>query len=183
MSDGESRWGEGGRTKRGALIGPTGDGCSPRRRRMAPGGNGPRYTSWDSWARGRRGQKNDIWMLDFARCERGGKLETLPALSSSLLYCSFGKGPISCNLYLYCTVHTYPRCEQEMESPSAAPPNGIVLFTYPLSAFGRRVTYYLQLRGIAYAYCVGGLVLQRMLFGVAVTDLSFPGTTLHAAAT
>jgi len=42
--------------------------------------------------------------------------------------------------------------EVTMGSPSA--PNGIVLFSYPSSPFGKRVSWYLQLRGIGYAICV-----------------------------
>lgn len=43
---------------------------------------------------------------------------------------------------------------------STAPPNGIVLFSYASSPFGKRVSDYLQLRGIEYTLCVsvdGGL--------------------------
>ena len=39
-----------------------------------------------------------------------------------------------------------------MDSPSA--PNGIVLFSYPSSPFGKRVSWYLQLRGIGHGFCV-----------------------------
>ncbi|KAF2197356.1 glutathione S-transferase [Delitschia confertaspora ATCC 74209] len=43
----------------------------------------------------------------------------------------------------------------------AEAPNGIVLFHYPFSPYARRVTWYLQLRGIAYAQCIQPPVLPR----------------------
>jgi hypothetical protein len=40
----------------------------------------------------------------------------------------------------------------EMESTTA--PNDIVLFNYPSSPFGKRISWYLQLRKIGFALCV-----------------------------
>ncbi|KAI7182669.1 hypothetical protein KC352_g23115 [Hortaea werneckii] len=42
-----------------------------------------------------------------------------------------------------------------------AAPNGIILFHYPQSPYGRRVRWYLALRGIAYAECIQPWILPR----------------------
>ncbi|KAF2646265.1 glutathione S-transferase [Massarina eburnea CBS 473.64] len=45
------------------------------------------------------------------------------------------------------------------ERPTA--PNGIILFNYPVSPFGRRVSWYLALRGIGYALCEQPFIMPR----------------------
>ncbi|KAB2571259.1 hypothetical protein BFW01_g12678 [Lasiodiplodia theobromae] len=43
----------------------------------------------------------------------------------------------------------------------ASVPNEIVLFHYPFSPYARRITWYLQLRGIAFAQCIQPMTMPR----------------------
>merc|ERR1712113_664642 len=53
------------------------------------------------------------------------------------------------------------RREKGFIMPAQAAPNGIILFHYPQSPYGRRVRWYLALRGIAYAECIQPWILPR----------------------